>query len=43
VSIAQETGDFATALTHARELVTLYPTDMELRMLVLDLEKRQAR
>jgi Flp pilus assembly protein TadD len=42
VSIARETGDFATALTHARELVTLYPTDMQLRMLVLDLEKRQA-
>ena len=42
-SIARESGDFATALTHTRELVTLYPTDMELRMLVLDLEKRQAR
>ena len=42
VSIARETGDFATALTHARELVALYPTDMQLRMLVLDLEKRQA-
>jgi len=42
VSIARETSDFATALTHARELVALYPTDMQLRMLVLDLEKRQA-
>ena len=42
VSIARETGDFATALTHARELVALSPTDMQLRMLVLDLEKRQA-
>jgi Flp pilus assembly protein TadD len=42
VSIARETGDFVTALTHARELITLYPTDMELRMLILDLEKRQA-
>ena len=41
VSIARDTGDFATALLHARELVTLYPTDMQLRMLVLDLEKRQ--
>jgi Tfp pilus assembly protein PilF len=41
VSIAQETGDFATALRHARELVALYPTDMQLRLLVLDLEKRQ--
>jgi predicted CXXCH cytochrome family protein len=42
VSIARETGGFATALTHARELVTLYPTDMQIRMLILDLEKRQA-
>ena len=42
VSIARETGDFATALAHARELVALFPTDMQLRMLVLDLEKRQA-
>jgi Flp pilus assembly protein TadD len=42
VSIARETGDFATALTHARELVALYPTDMQLRMLVLDLENHQA-
>jgi predicted CXXCH cytochrome family protein len=42
VSIARDTGDFASALLHARELVTLYPADMQLRMLVLDLEKRQA-
>ena len=42
VSIARETGDFATALLHARELVALNPEDMELRLLVLDLEKRQA-
>jgi Flp pilus assembly protein TadD len=41
VSIARDTGDFAIALLHARELVALYPTDMQLRMLVLDLEKRQ--
>ena len=41
VSIARETGDFTTALAHARELVALYPDDMELHMLVLDLEKRQ--
>jgi Flp pilus assembly protein TadD len=41
VSIARENGDFATALLHARELVTLYPTDMQLRLLILDLEKRQ--
>ena len=42
VSIARESGDFATALLHARELVTLYPTDTQLRILILDLEKRQA-
>jgi Flp pilus assembly protein TadD len=42
VSIARGSGDFATALTHARELVALYPTDLQIRMLVLDLEKRQA-
>ena len=41
VSIARDTGDYATALLHARELVTLYPTDMKLRLLVLDLEKLQ--
>src|ERR1700693_4884484 len=41
VSTARETGDFATALAHARELVALYPADTELRLLVLDLEKRQ--
>ncbi len=41
LSIARETGDVATALTHARELVALYPTDRQLRTLVLDLEKRQ--
>jgi Flp pilus assembly protein TadD len=42
VSISRDTGDFATALSHGRELVALYPADMQLRMLVLDLEKRQA-
>jgi hypothetical protein len=42
VSIFRDTGDFATALSHTRELVALYPADMQLRILVLDLEKRQA-
>ncbi len=42
VSIARDSGDFATALLHARELVKLFPTDMQLRLLILDLEKRQA-
>lgn len=42
VSISRDTGDFATALMHARELVALYPTDMQLCLLILDLEKHQA-
>jgi Flp pilus assembly protein TadD len=41
VSIARESGDFATALLHARELVAFYPSDMQLRLLILDIEKRQ--
>jgi hypothetical protein len=42
VSIARHTGDFALALRHARELVTLNPGDAQLRALVSDLEKSQA-
>ena len=42
VSIARDTGDFAVALRHARELVALDPGDAQLRALVSDLEKRQA-
>ncbi len=42
VSFAREAGDFAAALAHARELAALYPTDLQIRMLVLELEKRQA-
>jgi Flp pilus assembly protein TadD len=42
VSIARDTGDFGTALRHARELMTLDPADTWLRSLVSDLEKRQA-
>lgn len=43
VSIARDTGDFATALRHARELAALDPADAQLRALVLGLEKRQGR
>jgi predicted CXXCH cytochrome family protein len=43
VSIGRDTGDFALALRHARELVTLDPADAHVRALVSDLEKRQAR
>jgi len=39
VSIARNSGDFATALRHARELVSLQPADPQLRALLLDLEK----
>lgn len=41
VSIARDTGDFATALRHARELAALDPADTRLRGLVSDLEKHQ--
>jgi Flp pilus assembly protein TadD len=43
ISMAQETSDLATALRHARELSALNPTDVQLHMLVLELEQRQAR
>jgi Flp pilus assembly protein TadD len=43
VSIAQDTGDLAAALAHARELAALDPGDTEIRKLLLDLEKRQAQ
>jgi Flp pilus assembly protein TadD len=41
VSIAQETGDLANALLHARELVALDPSDAQVLKLLSDLEKRQ--
>jgi Tfp pilus assembly protein PilF len=43
VSIARDNRDFATALRYARELAGLHPADMQLRAMVLDLEKRQGR
>jgi Flp pilus assembly protein TadD len=43
VSFARDAGDFTLALRYARELVTLDPGDAQLRALVSDLEKRQAR
>ena len=43
VSIARDRGDFATALRYARELAGLYPADMQVRAMVMDLEKRQNR
>jgi predicted CXXCH cytochrome family protein len=43
VSIARDNGDVATALRYARELAGLHPMDIQLRAMVLDLEKRQSR
>jgi len=43
VSIARDTGDFAVALQHARELGALDPGDARLRALVSELEKKAAR
>jgi Flp pilus assembly protein TadD len=43
VSIARDTGNLAAALAHAQELITLYPADPQLRSVLSDLEKRQAR
>lgn len=36
-------GDVAAALLHAREPATLYPMNMQLRFLILDLEQHQVR
>jgi Flp pilus assembly protein TadD len=43
VSIARDANDVPTALRHARELLTLVPADAQLRTMIADLEKRQAR
>jgi tetratricopeptide (TPR) repeat protein len=42
VSIARDKGDFAAALRHARELLTLEPGNAQLQALASELEKRQA-
>jgi predicted CXXCH cytochrome family protein len=41
VSITRQSGDNAKALSYARELTKLYPTDMQLRAMVQDLQNRQ--
>ena len=43
VSIARDTGNFAVALRHARELGALDPGDARLRALVSELEKKPTR
>ena len=43
VSMARDANDVPTALRHARELLTLAPADPQLRAMIADLEKRQAR
>jgi len=40
VSIARDNGDFAAALGHARELLTLDPDNAQLRGLVAELERK---
>jgi hypothetical protein len=40
ITIARDTGDFPSALQHARELLTVDPSDVRLRALVSDLEKK---
>ena len=40
VSIARDNGDFAAALRHARELLTLDPGNAQLRALVSELERK---
>ncbi len=43
VSISREHGNNAAALGYARELLKLYPTNMQVRALVAELEKRQGQ
>ena len=43
VSMARDANDVPTALRHARELLMLAPADPQLRAMIADLEKRQAR
>ena len=43
ITIARDKGDAAMALRYAHELAALFPTDMQVRAMVLDLEKRQGR
>jgi Flp pilus assembly protein TadD len=40
VSIAQDNGDYAAALRHARELLALDPGNAQLQGLVTELEKK---
>jgi Flp pilus assembly protein TadD len=40
VSIAQDNGDYAAALRHARELLALDPDNAQLQGLVTELEKK---
>jgi len=42
ISIAEEQGDFAGALSHARELLVLAPGDQQLRAIIQELERRTA-
>jgi Tfp pilus assembly protein PilF len=43
ISITREKEDYTTALRYAHELAGLYPADMQVRAMVMDLERRQAQ
>jgi Tfp pilus assembly protein PilF len=43
VSITRQRGDYAAALSYARELAKLRPTDMQLRAMIQDLENRRSQ
>jgi len=43
ILIARDRGDLAAALQHARKAMEAYPSDMQIRSLVQDIERRQAR
>ena len=43
VLMARDANDVSTALRHARELLMLAPADPQLRAIIVDLQKRQAR
>jgi len=43
ISIERDKGDLAAALHYGHELADRYPTDMQIRMMVQDLERRQAQ
>jgi Tfp pilus assembly protein PilF len=43
ISMARGAGDFSAALSHARELATLYPGNAQIYALIRDLQKQQGQ